>query len=292
MVRLIALDLDGTLLDSHGRIPPDNLEAVREAIDEGLHVVVVTGRSYHFANSVTRQLPSQVVLILNNGAAVKTSDGGGLLSRPLPRDVALAVLQRTRAFRADTGVVFDRCDGRHIVFESVDLDHPTRKAYFERNRHVIAEVSPLEDAVDEDPLAIVFNGSVSRMAALSVELETFAARTPLGLARTEYAHRDFSLIDVMASGTSKGRTLAAWASRLGVDAQDVLAMGDNYNDADMLEWAGTSVVMGNASDDLRSRGWHVTGRNDEAGVADAIRRLALSPRRSPRPPLEPGVPSQ
>lgn len=292
MIRLIALDLDGTLLDSRGRIPPDNLDAVREAIAEGLHVVVVTGRSYHFANSITRDLPPEVVLILNNGAAVKTWDGGDVLSRPLPRPVALAVLDRTRGFRADTGIVFDRCDGRHIVFESVDLEHPSRKAYFERNRHVIAEVCPLEDAVDEDPLAIVFNGSVSRMASLLAELEAFAAHTPLEMARTEYAHRDFSLIDVMASGTSKGRTLAAWADRLGLGPTDVMAVGDNYNDADMLEWAGTPVVMGNATDDLRTRGWHVAGRNDEAGVADAIRRLALSPRQSLRPRREPGGPSQ
>jgi hypothetical protein len=281
MVRLIALDLDGTLLDSRGRIPHANFDAVREAIDEGIHVVVVTGRSYHFASLITRELPEQVVLILNNGAAVKTWDGRALRSRPLPSRVARAVLEWTREFRSDTGVVFDRSDGRQIVFEAVDLEHPTRKAYFDRNRHVVTEVSPLEDAIDEDPLAIVFNGTVSRMASLSAELEAFASHTPMEMARTEYAHRDFSLIDVMASGTSKGRTLAAWADTLGVAAADTMAIGDNYNDADMLAWAGTPVLMGNAIADLHTRGWHVTGRNDEAGVAQAIERLALAPRRSP-----------
>jgi Cof subfamily protein (haloacid dehalogenase superfamily) len=282
MIRLIAVDLDGTLLDSRGRIPAANLDAVGEALAAGVHVVVVTGRSYHFASLITRDLPDAVVLILNNGAAVKTWNGRSLLTRPLARPVAMAVLAHTREFRHDTGVVFDRSDGRQIVFESVDLEHPSRKAYFDRNRHVIAQVQPLEDALDADPLAIVFNGTVARMAALSATLRAFAAQTPLEMARTEYAHRDFSLIDVMASGTSKGRTLATWAATLGVPASEAMAIGDNYNDADMLSWAGTPVVMGNATADLRAGARHVTATNDECGVAEAIRALALWPRRSPR----------
>lgn len=292
MIRLIALDLDGTLLDSRGRIPAANLDAIRDALDAGIRVAVVTGRTYHFASLVTNQLPSDVVLILNNGAAVKTSDGRSLMSRPLSRETATAVLAHTREFRADTGVVFDRTGGRQLVFESIDLEHPTRKAYFERNRHVIGHATPLEDAIDEAPLAIVFNGSLARMAALADRLDAFAAHTPLEMARTEYAPRDFSLIDVMASGTSKGRTLAAWAASAGIDASEAMAVGDNYNDVDMLAWAGTPVVMANANDDLRSRGWHVTTGHDQAGVAEAIRAFALSPRVSPRSPRDSAVSSQ
>jgi Cof subfamily protein (haloacid dehalogenase superfamily) len=283
MIRLIALDLDGTLLDSRGRVPPANLDAIRDAIGAGVHVVVVTGRTYHFASLVTRQLPEEVVLILNNGAAVKTWDGQSLLTRPLPMDLATAVLSHTLEFRGDTGVVFDRHDGRQIVFESVDLEHPTRKAYFERNHHVISVIVPLEDAINEDPLAIVFNGSVSRMDALATSLRGFARHTPIAMALTSYAHRDFSLIDVMASGTSKGTTLAAWAGRLGIGPAETLAIGDNYNDTDMLAWSGVPVIMGNATEELRTRGWHLTATNDACGVAEAIRVLCLSPRSSPTP---------
>ena len=92
---------------------------------------------------------------------------------------------------------------------------------------------------------------------------------------TEYAHRDFSLVDVCAAGTTKGSGLAAVASLLGIDRDEVMAVGDNYNDREMLEWAGVGVVMGNASEEIRAAGFEVTGTNDECGLAQAIRRYAL-----------------
>jgi Cof subfamily protein (haloacid dehalogenase superfamily) len=275
-VRLLALDLDGTLLDSRGRIPPTNLAAIAGALDRGVHVAVVTGRSYHFARPVTSQLPGAVTLILNNGAAVKTADGRAVASRPLPRAVAADLLADTRPWRAHAGLVFDRTDHRQIVFESLDLDPPHQRAYFERNRHVVAEITPLEAALDEDPLAVVFNSGVARMARLYARVEAFARLAPVAFTQTVYAERDFALVDVMAHGTSKGRSLAELAARLGVAREAVLAIGDNHNDADMLAWAGRGVVMGNATEELRSRGWHVTGTNDEAGVAQAITRFVTA----------------
>jgi hypothetical protein len=275
VIRLIALDLDGTLLDSGGRIPDANLAAVTEAVARGIRVAVATGRSYHFASLVTRHLPPEVVLILNNGAAVKHWDGAPILSRPLDRRTAAAVLTFAKPYRDDVGVVFDRQDGRHLVFERIDFDHPARRAYFERNRQVVAEVRPLESALDEDPLALVFNGPMRRMRQLLGELEEFARGIPLELAVTEYAHRDYTFIDVMTVGTSKGRTLAHWAGSQAIPAAATLAIGDNYNDADMLEWAGRPVVMANAPPGLLERGWSVTSTNDEAGVAAAIRQFAL-----------------
>jgi hydroxymethylpyrimidine pyrophosphatase-like HAD family hydrolase len=97
---------------------------------------------------------------------------------------------------------------------------------------------------------------------------------------TEYVHRDFSLIDVTAPGATKGRALAWRAMQLGLEPDAVMAVGDNLNDLDMLEYAGTAVVMGNAVAGLlersADRGWHVTGHQNEAGLAQAIRRFALA----------------
>jgi hypothetical protein len=97
----------------------------------------------------------------------------------------------------------------------------------------------------------------------------------LTLTLTEYPLRDFSLFDVTADGCSKGTTLADWAARRGVRPAEVMAVGDNLNDQDMLEFAGHPVVMGNAVAALKDRGWTVTGAPDEAGVAQAIHRLIL-----------------
>ena len=93
----------------------------------------------------------------------------------------------------------------------------------------------------------------------------------LSVSVTEYPHRDFSLVDVCAAETTKGTTLERLAALLGIAREEVMAVGDYFNDRDMLEWAGVGVVMGNASDEVKV-GLDVTGTNDEAGLAQAIRR--------------------
>jgi hydroxymethylpyrimidine pyrophosphatase-like HAD family hydrolase len=95
---------------------------------------------------------------------------------------------------------------------------------------------------------------------------------------TEYMHRDFSLIDVTAPDATKGRALAWRAAQLGIGRDAVMAVGDNFNDLEMLEFAGLPVVMANAVEGLKDRGWAITGDNEHAGLADAIRRFALDHR--------------
>jgi len=95
------------------------------------------------------------------------------------------------------------------------------------------------------------------------------------VALTEYEFRDFSLVDVMQAGCSKGTALADWARTRGYAPSEVMAVGDNLNDIEMLEFAGTPVVMGNGIPDLHARGWAVTGTNDEAGVARAVETFIL-----------------
>ena len=94
---------------------------------------------------------------------------------------------------------------------------------------------------------------------------------------TEYVHRDFSLVDVTAATATKGRALAWRAEQLGLRPDQVMAVGDNFNDVEMLEYAGVPVVMGNAVEGLKRPGWHVTRHQDDAGLAHAIRQFALTP---------------
>jgi hydroxymethylpyrimidine pyrophosphatase-like HAD family hydrolase len=119
----------------------------------------------------------------------------------------------------------------------------------------------------------MFNGGVESMRALAETLRGRAGRFAVSL--TEYEARDFSLIDITSPLATKGRALAWRAAQLGVQSDQVMAVGDNYNDLEMLEFAGLPVVMENAVDGLKSRGWAVTGHQDRGGLADAIRRYAL-----------------
>ena len=271
-VRLVAIDIDGTLIDSRGRIPEANIVAVKAALDAGIQVVLVTGRSYPFARAVVQMLPDTVTLIASNGAIERTLDGHTVARRLLPRETARQVLVHTRQFRHTSAILFDREAEGHVVAESMDWNHPHRRGYWEGRRHWIGQASPLEEALTEDPIQVMFNGDVETMRVIH---ETLAGLGPMAVSRTEYERRDFALVDVTATTANKGYALASRAAVLGIAPAQVMAIGDNLNDVEMLEFAGVPVIMGNAVDGLGGRGWHQTGTHDDGGVAQAIWRFAL-----------------
>jgi hydroxymethylpyrimidine pyrophosphatase-like HAD family hydrolase len=200
-------------------------------------------------------------------------DGRTLTRRLLARETARAILGRTRAFRHHSAVLFDRDAEGHVVAESMDWDHPHRRGYWERHQHFIGHAAPLEEALTEDPIQVMFNGGVETMREIFASMQGIEG---VSICRTEYERRDFSLVDVTAVTATKGQALAWRAAELGIEPGQVRAIGDNLNDIEMLEFAGVPVIMSNAVAGLRNRGWHETATHDEAGVAQAIRRFALT----------------
>ena len=276
MIRLLAIDIDGTLLDSHGQLPDAHRAALAEAIDQDVEVALVTGRSFHFTRPVVDLLRLPLTLIVSNGALVKNGTGETEMRHLLPRDVARQVLARSAAFEDSVAIVFDRSDQRQIVFDRMDWSHPRRRGYYEKNKAFIAEApTPLAETLTEDPVQVMFNGGVEQMRALVAKLRTSPATVQFSIAITEYESSDFSMVDVNGAGCSKGATLRRWAERRGLTRDDVMAVGDNLNDIEMLNFAGTAVVMGNASDAIKALGYRLTGTNDEDGLATAVRALAL-----------------
>lgn len=274
MIRLLAIDIDGTLLDSRGRVPGAHRDAVVDAAARGIEIALVTGRSFHFARPVAALLPVPLTLVCNNGAVVKEKTGATVMRHVLSRDAARQVLTGTRAFEDSVAIVFDRQPGddeRQIVFDRMDWSHPNRRGYYEKNKAFIAEApAPLVEMLDEDPIQVMFNGSVDPMRELVSTLRAMAIADQFTVALTEYEPRDFSLVDVNGAGCSKGTTLARWATSHGLTRDEVLAVGDNLNDVEMLDFAGYAFVMGNAADIVKSRGYRLTGTNDEGGLAQAI----------------------
>jgi HAD superfamily hydrolase (TIGR01484 family) len=283
MIRLIGIDVDGTLLDSDGHLPDENREAIHAAVAAGVHVALVTGRSYPFARPVAVSLPPSISLIVSNGAVERGMDGSTLARRLLDRNVARRVLHAMRGYRDATALVFDRDADRQVVFETMDWDHPGRQKYWSRNNSHIAQSVPLEDALTEDPIQVMFNGAVDLMRPLAdllrrdarVHVASEGEVLEYSVLMTEYVHRDFTLVDVTSPEATKGHALAWRAGQMGITREEVMAIGDNFNDLEMLEFAGTPVLMGNAVEGLRHRGWQVTGHQNEAGVAQAIERFAL-----------------
>ena len=276
MIRLIALDIDGTLLDSQWQVPQVNRDAIRRATDAGIEVALVTGRRFDFARPVIDQIEAPLTLIVSGGALVKRRDGETLVRHLLPVVVAREVVEGTADFRDATAVVFDRPRAAQVVHERLDIRDTHRRSYFQRNRDFITEVVPLEAALTEDPIQVMYSGGVARMRELVVRVGSLSVGSRVAIALTEYESSDFSLVDVNRAGCTKGATLAEWVASQGIGRDEVMAVGDNFNDREMLEFAGVPVVMGNAVDDLKRLGWPVTLDNNAGGVAAAIEQFALA----------------
>jgi Cof subfamily protein (haloacid dehalogenase superfamily) len=289
VVRFLALDIDGTLLNSRWELPPENIEAVAAAVGAGVEVALVTGRRFDFARPVMDALNVPLTMIVSNGAVIKDRMGVTLTRRSLGREAALHILELASAWRDCAALLFDRSHDVQLVFERIDMADESRRKFYEINRDAIAE-RPLHECLNEDPVQVMFSGQLEHMRELREVLmkrghSPFSSVRPekgecplFSVSITEYEHRDFALVDVMAAGCSKGSAVSGWASSRGYTRADVMAIGDNLNDLEMLQFAGLPIVMGNAASSLRlhANGWRFTGTNDEAGVAAAIREHILS----------------
>lgn len=275
-IKLIAMDIDGTLLDSASRLSDDNSRTVAEAAARGIEILLVTGRRFHSARAIADMLPCELGFIVNNGSVLKSKDGVTQQRHLLPWETARRVLNETAEFRSCAAVIFDRPRENQVILEQVDFDDPFRGGYFRRSREYIAQVSPLTDCLNgEDPIQVMYVGACKPMREAKQRLESLPFAHEFALSLTEYEHKELSILDVLRRGVSKGVALAEWARRRGIAREEVMAIGDNWNDLEMLEFAGRAVVMGNAVAELKSLGHAVTLSNDQSGVAEAIRTYAL-----------------
>jgi hypothetical protein len=280
-VRLIALDIDGTLLDSQWRMPEANCAAIAEAARRGIEVALVTGRRYDFAISIARKVDSPLTMIVSNGALIRTHDGETRLRHLLPRDTARRVLEITKTWREGAGVVFDRPRENQVMLEVLETDDPIRSAYYARNKEFLGQAIPLESCLIEDPIQVMLSGKVQPMREAEEALRSARIAGEYGIAATVYEKRDFAMIDVLHPACSKGAALAEWAGLRGYTREEVMAIGDNHNDLEMLTYAGIPVVMGNGVPELKTFGWYETRSNDENGVAHAIEQFALREEAAP-----------
>ena len=271
-IRLIAIDIDGTLLDQRGRLPDVNRDAVRDAVDAGVDVALVTGRSFHHARPIGAALSDQVPFIVSNGALMKQPDGETLHRFVLDPEVTKEIIVAVREHRRGAALIFDREGPDQYLFEGIDWQHPNRRRYYELNRQFMTELSPLEDGLTESPLQLAFTGGVEEMRHLAGLIRNLDVAEQITVTLTEYEARDFSLLDITVNRCSKGAMLTTCLEHRGVDPEEVMAVGDNLNDREMLALVGHPVVMGNAVPELKAFGWPTTAGHDEGGLALAIRK--------------------
>ena len=269
-VRLIAVDIDGTLIDSTLDVPAANLEALRRAHEAGIHIVLVTGRRHRFAMPVAEQLGFESCLISSNGAITRSTMGELHFAEMLPRSIARHVCEHMSEFRGNTVLTFDKEERGALVVERTDELGSNIQRWIDKNRMYIEEIAPITNALVCDPVQAMFCGTIERMGPAEIRLNDGTFSNEISVLKTQYDHRDLCILDVLRYGCSKGSALARWAAHLGIPRRQVMAIGDNYNDIEMLEFAGLPFVMANASEDLKRNGWPVTLDNESCGVAAAV----------------------
>jgi Cof subfamily protein (haloacid dehalogenase superfamily) len=269
-IRLIASDIDGTLLNPQFQISECDLTALRRAHDSGIEIVLVTGRRHTFALPIAKQLGFDLWLISSNGAVTRSLTGESFHRDLMPRETCQELCGCMQEFRGNTVLTFDKETKGAIVLERMDELNASIQRWLEKNMAYIDFVVPIENALVSDPVQAMFCGSMARMGDALRTLQGCGLGDRTTVLRTEYPERDLSMIDVLNAGCSKGHALERWAAHRGFRREEVMAIGDNHNDVEMLEFAGHPVIMGNACEELRGRGWSITLGNDKCGVAAAV----------------------
>jgi hypothetical protein len=264
------VDIDGTLIDSTLDVPKANLAALRRARDAGIHVVLVTGRRHRFAMPIAEQLGFDFCLISSNGAVTRSTTGALYYSEMLPASTARTVCEHMAEFSSCAVLTFDKEERGAIVIERSGQLGSHIRGWIDKNSVFIQEEDSLTAALVRDPVQAMFCGTIERMRSAEARLNDGAVTDQITVLKTQYDHRDLCILDVLQRGCSKGTALARWAAHLGVTRDEVMAIGDNYNDIEMLRFAGYPYLMGNASDDIKQNGWPVTLDNEACGVAAAV----------------------
>ena len=287
-IKLIALDLDGTLLNSRGEISEQNLSAIRAAEEQGVLVTIATGRRFRDARPIGIKAGLNAPLITHNGALTKFADNLAVVSVALLNEPeARNVLQIGRRFCSDAMLSCDPSGAGLMLYDNVSPDNIPLQKYIAWSRRLhgddageaIRQVDSLENILpDVEIVHLSFSGACAAMTDLQNALETELDGMVKVLA-TIYESQNFTLLDILHSKASKGYGVKRFAEYHNLTSENVMTIGDNFNDLEMLEYAGMPVVMGNALPALlEDRRFEQTLSNDESGVAFAIEKFVLEVR--------------
>ena len=289
-IRMIVVDIDGTLLAApNAAISQRNCRALRDAEAAGIEIVIATGRRQAYAAPLIEPigLRPETVCITSNGTVTRTMAGHRIDRFLLPVETALALCPALRPF-GTTVFTFDHDGPGELVLESVEALQGRVSMWVETNRPWIREVRPLERVFDsgEAPVQSMVCGPVEDMRRAEEWLVESDLAASIELHRTEYVSRDLTILDILPPGCSKGAALRRLANQRGIVREEVLAIGDNWNDLEMLEFAGHAVVVANGAPDLvdlaRKRKWQIASASEQEGVAQVVEQTLALQGRTPK----------
>lgn len=259
--KLIALDLDGTLLNSQGKVSVRTVRALEALKSMGARVVICTGRPPRHIETLAKELELTQLVIAYNGAVIVDFDSGKLSYRhQLERTLALEVIERVRLTHPGTMTGIETHHGWYLDQKLYELRLPLLQA---RNLTPPDGYGDASSFVQDTVIKVLFRHphlTSSQMAQALEGLPVYATWSSP------------SLLEVMAEHVNKQEALAYLCDKFSLSSAEVATFGDQNNDKEMLAWAGCGVAVGNASDEAKMAADLVTSTNDEDGVAEVLER--------------------
>jgi Cof subfamily protein (haloacid dehalogenase superfamily) len=282
-MKLIAIDMDGTLVNKQLKVTKENSEVISQAVKEGHHVVIATGRSYDEARHTLEDADLHLPLICVNGAEIRSKDWEILSSIPLQdsqyEDVKKILDEENIYYELYTskGTFTDNREKAYEVMKDIVLtsnpeatDDDVEKAALRRFRlGLVSVVGDFSKLLEQEGMEaykfLAFSSETTKLQRAFQRLK--------GVDHLAVSSSADNNLEITNAGAQKGIALQRYAEHKGISLKDTMAVGDNYNDVSMLEVAGFPVAMGNAVDEVKELAAFVTKENDQSGVAFAIRKF-------------------
>ena len=272
-IKLVAIDLDGTLLTSDKQITSRTIETLKKVVEKGVIVVIATGRPLLGLDSVIKDVPKSPYILATNGARVVNVDTGEvILERLISHDVVLEIFEILEKYDCVKEIFYD--GQGYVATDELDRIHlyhkkPQMCDYVRKTRKPIPDI--LEFIKEKEKSADKAQGIFNNM-----EIRQRAWQELNHLGKLTLVDSYYYNIEINAKGVEKGSSLRFLAEKLGIDQKEVMAIGDGANDFWMIEYAGVGVAMGNAKDRIKEIADVVTLSNDEDGVAQVLEEYILT----------------
>ncbi|GAC1613779.1 MAG: Cof-type HAD-IIB family hydrolase [Ktedonobacteraceae bacterium] len=263
MYRLLAIDLDGTLLSPEKLITPRTRQLLCQISEKGVAIVIATGQTAQVLSAVCADLPLTAPQIIENGAVVVDLRSGRILHEKLiPHEQILPTLEVLRSFG-----LYRAYHTHERVY--VDFDTPRARRWYRPPVQPVIEVEDVVSLYPQTCIKVAGIGAAEMLRGQRRELEHIFA------GKLYVTQSSFDILEFLHPNVSKGNALSVIAAELGIGPEEVMAIGDNHNDIGMMRFAGLGVAMGNAHDEIKEAADFVTLSNAEEGVALAIEKLIL-----------------
>lgn len=278
--RLIALDVDGTLLDKQGGVTLDTKATLQRLAGQGVHVALATGRRYIIANFLPKLLDISLFMILSNGAVIRDHTGEITYESYLPSDWAWRAVEEARRLNLRATVYENAAAGDRMLFDGDWHAHRGPRGQLKRRPELESLFVDLNTVTDlPDPIEIVLWGEEEELRELADALVSTGHDYTLvfwrGRESSSFVRDGQSALEILGPNTSKATALTWLCAHLAIEPAQVVAFGDDVNDIEMLQFAGLGVAVGNATQAARDAADEYTHNDDHEAVARTLQRLYL-----------------